>query len=280
MTQKEQRRRLGRNDFDIEDALVEEATTTVVEGAKRLNRKWPELIVTGFFGGVDVGLGILAMILIKQTTGSEVLAGMAFGIGLLAMKLAHSELFTEEFLLPLNATIAGEATVMQVVRLWSVTLVTNLLGGLAFAWLIVLALPDYHSILVDMALSYIDQPQVIVMIALSMLAGATITLATRMHQGTSSDVVVAIVCMITGLLVIGFGMLHGAINALIIFAAMLAGAEISIVDFLQWFAIVIPFNMLGGLLVISLPRVIRTRRVLWAVRRGEVSLEELEEQAR
>lgn len=211
MTQKEQRRRLGRNDFDIEDALVEEATTTVVEGAKRLNRKWPELIVTGFFGGVDVGLGILAMILIKQTTGSEVLAGMAFGIGLLAMKLAHSELFTEEFLLPLNATIAGEATVMQVVRLWSVTLVTNLLGGLAFAWLIVLALPDYHSILVDMALSYIDQPQVIVMI---------------------------------------------------------------------WFAIVIPFNMLGGLLVISLPRVIRTRRVLWAVRRGEVSLEELEEQAR
>lgn len=280
MTQKEQRRRLGRNDFDIEDALVEEATTTVVEGAKRLNRKWPELIVTGFFGGVDVGLGILAMILIKQTTGSEVLAGMAFGIGLLAMKLAHSELFTEEFLLPLNATIAGEATVMQVVRLWSVTLVTNLLGGLAFAWLIVLALPDYHSILVDMALSYIDQPQVIVMIALSMLAGATITLATRMHQGTSSDVVVAIVCMITGLLVIGFGMLHGAINAIIIFAAMLAGAEISIVDFLQWFAIVIPFNMLGGLLVISLPRVIRTRRVLWAVRRGEVSLEELEEQAR
>src|SRR5690625_6082910 len=82
------------------------------------------------------------MILVKQATGSEILAGMAFGIGLLALKLAHSELFTEEFLLPLNAVIAGQATWLQVVRLWVVTLVTNLLGGAAFAWLIVLGLPD------------------------------------------------------------------------------------------------------------------------------------------
>lgn len=65
MDQKEQRQRLGGNDFDLEDELVDEATTTVVEGSKRLNRKWPELVVTGFFGGVDVGLGILAMVLVK-----------------------------------------------------------------------------------------------------------------------------------------------------------------------------------------------------------------------
>lgn len=113
MTQKEQRRRLGTNDFDIEDELDDEATATVVEGAKRSNRKWPELIATGFVGGVDVGLGILAMILVKQATGSDVLAGLAFGMGLLALKLAHSELFTEEFLLPLNAVIAGQATWLQ-----------------------------------------------------------------------------------------------------------------------------------------------------------------------
>src|SRR5699024_6132317 len=188
------------------------------------------------------------MILVKQATGSEILAGMAFGIGLLALKLAHSELFTEEFLLPLNAVIAGQATWLQVVRLWVVTLVTNLLGGAAFAWLIVLGLPDYHVVLADMAESYVDQPSLSVMIALSLLAGAAITLATRMQQGTSNDVVKAIVCMVTGLLVIGFGMLHGAINAIIIFAAMFAGADVSIPQFLQRFGIVIVFNMLGGLL--------------------------------
>ncbi|MDX2356223.1 formate/nitrite transporter family protein [Dietzia sp. PP-33] len=279
MDQKDQRRRLGSNDFDIEDELLEEAVDTVVEGAERLNRKWPELMVTGFFGGIDVGLGILAMMLVKQATDSDILAGMAFGIGLLALKLAHSELFTEEFLLPLNAVIAGQGTVVQIVRLWAVSLVTNLLGGLAFISIIVLALPNYHQTLVDSAMEYMDQPSLVVMIALSLLAGATITLGTRMQQGTDNDVVSAILCMISGLLVIGLGMLHGAINAIIIFAAMLAGAGITIPDFLYWFAIVIPFNMLGGLLIITLPRLVRTHRILKAVRTGDISLEELEDEA-
>jgi formate/nitrite transporter FocA (FNT family) len=112
-----------------------------------------------------------------------------------------------------------------------------------------------------------------------MLAGATITLSTRMQQGTANDVVTALTCLVSGLLVIGLGMLHGALNAIVVFAAMLAGADISIADFARWFAIVIPFNMLGGLLVIALPRVVRTRRILWSVRKGQLSLEDLQERS-
>ncbi|MGC5615064.1 formate/nitrite transporter family protein [Georgenia sp. Z1491] len=279
MDQSEQRRRLGSTDFDIEDGLAQEAAATVVKGSERLNRTWPELIVTGFFGGIDVGLGILAMLLVKQATGSDILAGMAFGIGLLALRLAHSELFTEEFLLPINAVLAGQGTWLQIARLWSVSLVTNLLGGIVFAWLMVLALPGYHATITASALSYLEQPSAAVTIALSVLAGATITLSTRMQQGTSNDVVAAVTCMASGLLLIGFGMLHGALNALVIFAAMFAGADISVGDFLQWFGLVIPFNMLGGLLIITLPRVVRTWRLLRGLNRGDFTLEELERQA-
>lgn len=50
-------------------------------------------------------------------------------------------------------------------------------------------------------------------------------------------------------------------------------------DFLQWFAVVTPFNMIGGLLIITLPRLVRTYRILIGVRRGEISLEEPEEEA-
>nr|WP_239552200.1 formate/nitrite transporter family protein [Brachybacterium muris] len=214
-----------------QDELLDEAVSTVAEGAERLNRKWPELIITGLFGGIDVGLGILAMVLVKQATDSDILAGMAFGVGLLALKLAHSELFTEEFLLPLNAVIAGQGTWWQVVRLWAVSLVTNLAGGLAFAWLIVVSLPGYHDTIIGTAHKYLDQDSLPVMIGLSLLAGATITLSTRMQQGTSNDVVTALVCLVS------------------------------------------------GLLVIALPRVIRTWRILGALRRDELTLEQLEEQA-
>lgn len=275
----EQRRRLGNTGLDIEPELLNEAAATVSTGAKRLNRTWVELIITGLFGGIDVSFGILAMILVLQATGSDILAGMAFGIGMFALKMAHSELFTEEFLLPIHAIAAGQGTWGQLLRLWSVKLVTNLAGGFAFMWLAVLALPDYHGTLIDKATSYVDNPSLLVMICLSLLAGASITLTTRMQQGTDNHVVFAVISMISGLIVIGLGLLHGALNAMIIFGAMVAGADISVTDFLVWMAIVIPLNMLGGLLIITLPRMARTWRILRAVRRGELSFEDLEEEA-
>ena len=275
----EQRRRLGNTDLDIEPELLDEAAATVSTGAKRLNRTWTELIVTGLFGGIDVSFGILAMILVLQATGSDILAGMAFGVGMFALKMAHSELFTEEFLLPIHAIAAGQGTWGQLLRLWSVKLVTNLAGGFAFMSLAVIALPDYHGTLIDKAASYLDNPSLLVMMSLSLLAGASITLTTRMQQGTDNHVVFAIISMISGLIVIGLGLLHGALNAMIIFGAMVAGADISVMDFVQWMAIVIPFNMLGGLLIITLPRMARTWRILRAVRRGELSFEDLEEEA-
>ncbi|UFU04260.1 formate/nitrite transporter family protein [Ruania suaedae] len=274
--QKRQRQRIGSNDLDVEDELLAEAADTVQEGTKRLNRRWVELIATGLFGGIDIGFGVLALVLVKQATGSDILAGMAFGVGLLALKLAHSELFTEEFLLPINAILAGQGTWWQLVRLWSVMLVGNLAGGIAFAWLIVLALPGYHTTLIDSANSYLEPGSVGALIGLSLLAGASITLSTRMVKGTTNDVAVAIVCMISGFLVIGLGLLHGALNAMIIFAAMFAGAEISVLQFVGWFAAVIPLNMIGGLVVITLPRLARTYWILRAVRQGDLTLEDLQ----
>ena len=60
---------------------------------------------------------------------------------------------------------------------------------------------------------------------------------------------------------------------------MIAGSEIAVMVFLAWMAIVIPINMLGGLLIITLPRMARTWRILRAVRCGELSFEGLEEEA-
>ncbi|WP_420734086.1 formate/nitrite transporter family protein [Brevibacterium luteolum] len=187
-----------------------------------------------------------------------ILAGMAFGIGMFALKMAHSELFTEEFLLPIHAVAAGQGTWLQLVRLWSVKLVTNLAGGFAFMWLTVLALPDCHGMLRRQGDPLRRQPSLLMMICLSLPAGASITLTTRMQQGTDNHIVFAVISMISGLIVIGLGLLHGALNAMIIFGAMVPEADISVTDFLVWVTIVIPFNMLGGLLIITLPRMART----------------------
>ena len=258
----DKRKELGRSDEPVEDELVEEFENTVAEGADRLNRTWRALVITGLFGGIDVGLGIMAMLAVKEATGSDLLAGMAFGIGLFALRLAHSELFTEDFLIPINAVVARHGTWLQLIRLWTVTLVANLAGGWLFMWVVGAAFPQFEQLLVETSVSYLEGGLTLETAALAILAGSTITLSTRMSQGTSNDVVTALISLISGLLVVGLGMLHGALNSIVVFGAMHMGAAISYTDWFLWFLWVIPLNMVGGLVIITLPRLIRTLELL------------------
>ena len=58
------------------------------EGAERLHRSWPALLTTGFLGGVEISVGILAYLLTVHETGSSILGGVAFSIGFIALFLA------------------------------------------------------------------------------------------------------------------------------------------------------------------------------------------------
>ena len=57
-------------------------------------------------GGIDVGFGVLAYLVVKEHTGDTILAGIAFSVGFVALLLARSELFTENFLVPVSAVVA------------------------------------------------------------------------------------------------------------------------------------------------------------------------------
>lgn len=242
----------------LEEKLHEEFNSTVSEGEERLKRTNRALVVTGLFGGVDVGLGIMAMLAVMHATGNALLSGIAFGIGLLALRLAHSELFTEEFMVPVNAVLARHGTVWQLVRLWSVTLVMNLSGGWLFMWLVVYAFPDYHEVLIGTSLDYVNAGFSLETVALAVLAGSTITLMTRMNQGANSDMMMAVISGIGGLLVVGLQMHHGALQSILIFGAMHAGADISFGQWFGWFWWVTLLNMAGGMVIMTAPRIVRT----------------------
>src|SRR5918997_5284449 len=81
----------------------------VVEGQQRLGRSWSGLLSTGFLGGLDAGVGVLALLLVEHATHSVLLGGLAFSIGFIALALARSELFTEDFLVPVAAVVAQGA---------------------------------------------------------------------------------------------------------------------------------------------------------------------------
>ncbi len=65
------------------------------------------------------------------------LGGLAFAAGLIALTLARSELFTEDFLVPVTAVVTKTSTRVSLLRLWAVTMVMNLLGGWLIAAIVV-----------------------------------------------------------------------------------------------------------------------------------------------
>ena len=252
----EQRRQDGPNDEAVEEEI--EFEEVVGEGAERLHRTLRATLVTGFLGGVEVGIGVLVYLGILYQTGDQLLAGLGFSIGLIALLLAHSELFTENFLLPIAALVAREGTWLDLAKLWGGTLLSNLLGGWLIMAIIVLAFPDWHPVLAETAEHFIEAPLTLEFAALAILGGAVITLMTRMQTGTESVPAKIAAAVAGGFVLAGFQLFHSILDSLFAFGAIISGAPITYLDWLLWFLPVLLLNLAGGVLLVTLLRIVRT----------------------
>jgi formate/nitrite transporter FocA (FNT family) len=231
----------------------------IVEGRPRLHRSTPDLLATGTVAGVEVMFGVLALLTVEHLTGSRLLGALAFSIGLIALRLGHSELFTEGFHVPVMVVAAKEATVAQLLRLWGGTLVGNLLGGWVVAWLVAYGLPDLHETAGASAREFTASLDGRAFV-LAVLAGGAITLLTRMQQGTDDDVARIVAAVAIAFVIVGTGLLHSVLDTLIIFVAIHAQQPgISYGTWLPWLAFVVAGNLVGGLVLTTLLRLIRSR---------------------
>ena len=256
------RTELGETDSPMEDELATAFDRIVDEGAQRLHRGWREVLTTGLAGGLEVATGVLAMLAVYAETGSHLLAGIAFGIGFLALLLARSELFTEGFLVPVTAVVAGRAGVAQLGRLWAGTLVANLVGGWLAMWLIVHALPSLGPTAIESATRFVDAPLNLQSVCLAFLAGSAITLMTRMQHGADSEVGKVAAALAGAFLLAGLVLFHSILDSLIIFGALHTGAPFGYGDWLSWFWYTALLNMVGGLGVVTLLRLVRSKELL------------------
>lgn len=262
MSDEQRRRQLGDKDAPVEDEIAESFDRIVAEGAARLARSWTTVLVTGTFGGLEVGAGVMAYLAVLHETDDHLLAGLAFGIGFVALLLAKSELFTEGFLVPITAVAAKEASIADLAKLWVGTLVMNLVGGWAFMWLVAVAFPQFRIDLETAALHFVDAGFTWQSLCLAILGGSTITLMTRMQQGTESTTAKIIAAVAGGFLLAGLQLFHSILDSLIIFGAIHAGAPISYLDWLGWFGYTLAFNVLGGLFLVTALRLLRNKELI------------------
>ncbi|MFL6137472.1 MAG: formate/nitrite transporter family protein [Frankiaceae bacterium] len=240
----------------------------VEEGEHRLHRDWRALLATSTVAGIDVVIGILALLAVHRATGSALLGGLAFSIGFLALLLGHSELFTEGFLVPITAVAAKRATVRDLGRLWGGTLAGNLLGGWVMAWIVMRAYPQLHAEAVEVARPFAESAWDPNAFALAVVAGAAITLMTRMQQGTDSMPTKVMAAVAGAFLLAGLQMFHSVLDSLLCFLALTGGhAPYGYAEWAHWFGLAVVGNVVGGVVLVTMLRIIRSHQRIVEERR-------------
>jgi formate/nitrite transporter FocA (FNT family) len=242
------------NEQEIEDTLQR----TVEEGRRRLNRSWSPLIATGLVGGIDVGTGVMALLVVEAQTGNQLLAGLAFSIGFIALTLARSELFTEDFLVPVGTVIARQAPFRSLMRLWGATAGGNLVGGWLFTLLVVTGFSEVHDAAIEAGKTYVDLGYGWRAFSLALLGGAVITLMTWMQHATDEMGPRLLPAITTGFLLAGLGLNHAIVNSLLIFAGLHTGdAPYGYLDWAKTAGYAALGNMVGGIALITLLRMLQ-----------------------
>jgi formate/nitrite transporter FocA (FNT family) len=244
---------------------------TQEEGRRRLSRPLLELAATALVAGFDLVIGITAMgvvhALVAPRFGEDVavLAGaIAFGLGFVFIVVGRSELFTENFLIPIAGLDRRDRrSWYKLGELWTVSPALNLVGAFALAIVVTShgVLPEGSgSAFVSIASQIGDRGHGAAFLG-AILAGALITLMTWLVEGGAADSIgarMAAAWAVGAILAVGF-FNHSMVSTVELFFGIRYGAPVSWNELFVNLAIAIAGNLVGGVLLVTVTRTSQAR---------------------
>jgi formate/nitrite transporter FocA (FNT family) len=239
------------------------------EGERRLSRSATGLLATGLVGGLDVMLGILAltvtsgaMTLVMPEPTAHLLGSLTFGIGLVFLVVGRSELFTENFMVPISAAIKRHAGTAALLRLWVGTLVGNLLGLVILAWVLSragLVPPEALDAAGKVAETFADRSVGAALLS-AIVAGATMTLMTWLVHAANSDIARIWIALLIGFVLAAPSLNHAVVSfGEMSFGIMAATGSADWADLAQNFPIAVAGNLIGGFGFVTIARFVQIR---------------------
>lgn len=119
------------------EAILEEQ---VEQADIELVRSTGGLLLSGLAAGLEIGFGPALMALIFTLTDGvyshptqEMLMASAYSVGFVIVIIGRSELFTEHTALAVQPVLSGSASLRDLLRLWGLVYLSNLVGATLFA---------------------------------------------------------------------------------------------------------------------------------------------------
>lgn len=272
---------------DQEDVLAQEERPegiydkAIEEGYERLERTVPDLVVTASIAGGEILFGAITALTVTAfllpligRDAASIAGALVFPLGFVLVLIGRSELFTENFLIPIAAVLragrtrnAGTAS-GRLGRLWGVSLVFNLLGALVSSLLLTRAgvlpegtIEEVRHLAADKVSD--DFPTAFYS---AVLAGALMTLLTWLLLSVRELGAKIAIIFLVGFVIELHHFNHAIVSAGQIFMAMLSGGEITPQTWLtRNFAPAVLGNVIGGVGLVTGLRVLQ----VWTEKKRE-----------
>lgn len=233
------------------------------EGERRLSRTRLELCTTSLVAGFDIVFGVIAIATVTALVAPKLgpsaahfVGSLFFGIAFIFIVVGRSELFTENFFVPITALRRGKLTVLKLLELWTISPVMNILGGTALILIVTTkgVLPEGTApALNDLAL-HIDELTLWAAFCSAIIGGALITAMTWMIEGVGTVGGRIVVAWIAGTLLALASLNHVIVVTLELIFGLRLGTEVTLGETGLNFAIAAAGNMIGGLVFVTLTR--------------------------
>jgi formate-nitrite transporter family protein len=256
---------------DVLDLQPEQFAERATElGKERLERSLVDLLITACVGGIEVSLdGLAAMAVVGSALsafpqlglyGALALGGIVFPIGFLLVIVGRSELFTENFLIPVLAVLRKEGSVGSLATLWGLSWVGNLVGCVVMALL--LSVPEAVGIPIHKGYAAyagykLAMPPVATLVS-GVAAGIVMTVLTWVLLGLRDSVAKAVAIFAAGFVLFASNLSHSIVGASILFVGFLE-AHRTWSQLIVWLVIASVGNLIGGVGFVTLFRVAQVK---------------------
>ena len=233
------------------------------EGRRRLTRTKLELTSTSLVAGFDVVFGVIALAAAIAAitprfgpSAGHFVGSLFFGIAFIFIVVGRSELFTENFLVPITALRRGTLSKLKLLELWTISPVMNIVGGTALILIVSSegVLPEGAApALVEVA-HHLDELSLWSAFLSAIVGGALITLMTWMVEGVGTVGGRIVVAWIAGVILALASLNHVIVVTLELIFGMRFGADVTGGEVALNFVIAAGDNLVGGMLFVTLTR--------------------------
>jgi len=233
----------------------------IEEGVEQLCRPVISLFLSAIAGGLIVGFSAMAVAVVLTATlelqthaiVARIATALVYPLGFIVCILSGAQLFTEHTATAMYPVLDGKAKIFQLLRLWAVVIIGNLLGAFCSAFLLYLAREvigaeagfteiGYH-------LTHFSNGSLFIS---SVLAGWLMATAAWLVASTSQGQArITVIFVVTFLIGLG-GLHHSIAGSVEMFAAVFYDSQFTIPAAARFISIALSGNVVGGVFFVAL----------------------------